>query len=239
MARKRQLDPEYPFEEEIARLSVPARYFYILSWCHMDDTNGVLPYNAYKLKGQIFPDEDIDVEAIIKELTAAKRLFEFKAEGKKWLWCPKLLKHQTINHPSKKKYPDPPKTLKEHYRSTKVALTQSRVEESRVEKRAEASPALKAALNKISKNGLNIYTLINKLKKQMSMPKDFQFPEEVLLGVCRSYEHDKAKIDKPWPWFVRVIKAETGLWNAQKEINLNKKNQGMAQSFKDILKGIG
>ena len=132
MARKRQIDPKYPFKDEIASLSIAARYFYILSWCQMDDANGVLPYSSRELKRQIFPDDDIDVDAIILELITNRRLICFEVNGKKWLWCPAFEEHQTINHPSKSHYPSPPKTLRESYRTTPVPLPQSR--EGRVER---------------------------------------------------------------------------------------------------------
>ena len=98
MARKRQVDPIYPFEQEIRALSISARYFYILSWCQMDDANGVMPYDAFNLKNQIFPEELIDIQPIITELLNKRRLFEFESDGKKWLWCPTLLKHQNITN---------------------------------------------------------------------------------------------------------------------------------------------
>ena len=122
MPRKRQIDPEYSSEEEIASLSIPARYFYILSWCYMDDANGVLPYSPAKLKGLIFPYDDIDVAAIIDELIKARRYLPFNHNNKKWLWCPTLLKHQVINHPSKTKYPTPTKELRDSYNSGKVVV---------------------------------------------------------------------------------------------------------------------
>lgn len=105
MARKRQIDPKYPFKDEIASLSIPARYFYILSWCQMDDINGVMPYSPRELKRQIFPDDDIDVEPLIKELVDVKRLIPFKADDKLWLYCPAFKEHQTIRHPTNKRYP--------------------------------------------------------------------------------------------------------------------------------------
>ena len=143
MARKRQIDPIYPSEKEIRSLSIPARYFYILSWCHMDDQNGVMPYDTFQLKIHIFPEDKIDVEAVIKELIDQRRLWPFQAEGKRWLWCPTLLDHQNIQHPSKQHYPSPTKEVVEEYKKYKtlnepsmsphIPLTQSRVELSRVE----------------------------------------------------------------------------------------------------------
>src|SRR3990167_4021819 len=138
MARKRQIDPIFPFEKEMAALSIPARYLYILSWCQMDDTNGVLPYDSFFLKRQIFPEENIDVEVLLQELITQRRLFPFDAEGKKWLWCPNLLKHQIINHPSKRKYPDPPKELRDGYRKTTLALPKSELSELSEKSRVES-----------------------------------------------------------------------------------------------------
>ena len=237
MARKRQIDPDYPFEEEIARLSIPARYFYILSWCHMDDTNGVLPYNIFKLKGVVFPNDNIDMAAIVEEVIQAGRLIPFEIEGKKYLWCPKLLKHQTINHPSKNKYPDPPKTLREDYRNGKVALTQSR--ESRVERveKEQASPALQAALKTVSKEGLNIYSLINRFKKERGWPKDRLIPEEVLLKICEQYLKNKDKVKEAWPWFIKALELESAQYFAKKNITDHDKSrsQGIAFSIGDII----
>ncbi len=241
MGRKRQIEPEYPFEKEIARLSIPCRYFYILAWCHMDDTNGVLPYDAYKLKGLIFPTDDIDIEAIIQGVIAERRIFPFEADGKKWLWCPTLLKHQIINHPSRKKYPDPPKGLREDYRSGKLALPQSRVELSRVEKEAGPSAALTEIIKKVHAEGLNISALINRVKKQMKWSAERHFPEEVMIGVCSHYLTNKDKIRNPWPWFIKVLEAECGSYYARESIAKGEefKKAPVAQSLKNIMKGIG
>lgn len=223
MARKRQIDPIYPLEQEIAQLSIPARYFYIISWCHQDDENGVMPYDIFMLKGQIFPADHLDVEEIIQELIAARRYFPFEAQGKRWIWCPTMTKHQTINHPTKSKYPAPSVALRENYRNTTEALPQSRVELSRVELNSkQASPALKAVLDKVYKEGLNIYALINKMKKQTGWKQDQHFPEGVLVRVCEQYHKDKIKIKKQWPWFCRVLIAETERYFADKNISEHK-----------------
>lgn len=255
MARKRQVDPCYPFEKEIRALSRDARYFYLLSWCHMSDPNpkektigGVLPYDAFYLKNNIFPEETIEIAPLINEIVAQRRYFLFKAQGKDWIWCPTMAKHQNVQHPSKAKYPDPPPELVEKYNnhiplnepsmSPHIPLTQSRVELSRVEKETEPSAALKAALDKVLKRGFNIYSLINKLKKSMDLPKEWQFPEEVLLRVCAQYEKDRTKIRALYPWFLKVIAEETRLWFTNQQIKANVKDRGMAPSLKEILKGI-
>lgn len=224
MARKRQFDPCYPFEKEIAKMSIPARYFYLMSWTQMDDTNGVMPYEAFFLKTQIFPDDGIDAEVLIRECIDQKRLFPFEAENKRWLWCPTFLKHQTINHPSKRRYPDPPATLREDYCSDKGVLPQSRVERvERDDTKDQPSEKLKAALDKVLKDGFNIYELIGRLKKEMGWPKDRLFPEEVLLGVCESYEKGKTKIKDQWAWFKVAIRQESEKYFAAKNIDEHRK----------------
>lgn len=236
MARKRQVDPEYPFEEEIAQLSIPARYFYILSWCHMDDTNGVLPYNAYKLKGQIFPEDDIDIEKLIQELVNMRRLFAFEAEGKKWLWCPTLLKHQIINHPSRHKYPNPPKELTEHYRSAKVALPLSRVELSRVELKRTEPSAVQLCLKNVDTAGFPIYKLLGYLHKASIKP-----PNEVVLSVCESFLKNQKNIKKPWPWMKIAFQDQWKEYNAGKNITESKELNQLTQckAIQDLMKGIG
>lgn len=102
------------------------------------------------------------------------------------------------------------------------------------EKEAEPS-AVSLALKEVEKAGIQIYALINQLKKQIGQPKDWQFPDDVLLRVCAAYEHDKASIKAPWPWFLEVIKAESALWYANQQIKINDKHSKWIFSLSDIL----
>jgi len=230
MARTRQVDPIYPFENEIRALSIPARYFYLLSWCHMSDPNkeekivgGVLPHDLFLLKNNIFPEDDIDIIPIIEEIIALHRYFPFETEGKKWLWCPTMPKHQKVQHPSKRKYPDPPAELQEHYRRTPIALILSRVELSRVEIKDQPSEKLKATLDQILKDGFNIYKLLERLKKELKWEKGRLFPEEVLLKVCDSYAKNKATVKDQWAWFKVAIQKASEEYFAAKNIEEHRK----------------
>lgn len=237
MARTRQIKPNYPFEKEIRALSIPARYFYELSWCHMSDPNpkekivgGVLPYDLFYLQTNIFPGENVDVAPLVDEIIAQKRYFLFKSQGKQWFWCPTMAKHQNIQHPAKEfKYPDPPKELVEQYNnhtllnepsmSPHIPLTKSRVELSRVEKKnqpywAAFSKETQELLKTISKE-FNIYQLINKLKKDN---KIIEIPEEVLVKICNCYLKNKGKIKADWPWFVVSVEKAWQEWNAEQQI---------------------
>ena len=206
----------------------------------MDDETGVLPYDIFMLKGQIFPADVINVEAIIEEIITMRRYFLFEAEGKRWLWCPTMPKHQTINHPSKRKYPTPPKTLQEDYRSGKLALPLSRVELSRVEiKKQPYWAAFKEnsqeQLKTVSKD-FNIYQFLGKLKKT----KKIEIPEEVVNRICISYLKNKTGIKADWPWFIVTTQKEWESWNAEKNIREGEqhKKEPIAPAILEILKGM-
>jgi hypothetical protein len=249
MARKRQIDPIYPSEKEIRSLSVPARYFYILSWCHMDDQNGVMPYDIFQLKIQIFPEDQVDVETIIKELIDQRRLWPFRAEGKEWLWCPTLLDHQNIQHPTAKHYPVPTAEVKEEYRkyktlnefshTTHIPLTQSRVELSRVE--LNKTQPYWAGFNKDTQKTMldvskkfNIYQFLGKLKKS----KKLELPETVVNRICIGYLITGNKVRATWPWFIVTTKKVWEAWNAEKNIAEGAEYKAKAplpQSIKDLV----
>lgn len=104
----------------------------------------------------------------------------------------------------------------------------------------EQPSAVKTALEKVYKTGFNIYSLINKIKKELKWAKDRRFPDEVLLGVCEAYWRDKDKIRSDWAWFVRVLEAKSNEYYAQKNITEHqtiKKQEAI--SLKEIMKGIG
>ena len=96
---------------------------------------------------------------------------------------------------------------------------------------------LEKALADIYADDFNIYAAINKLKKKMNR-KD-HFPDEVLIAVCDSYWNNKPGIKKRWPWFIQAMVTETNLWsNAQHEAAKPDPRGPVAQSIKDIMKGI-
>jgi len=100
----------------------------------------------------------------------------------------------------------------------------------------QASPVLRTALKDVFKKGLNIYSLTNKLKKQLNWGQEREFPEEVLLAVCEQFHKDFGKIQNNWGWFVRVLQEKTKDHFAQGNIKASEelKNQGVF-SIKDIL----
>ncbi len=250
MARKRQIDPIFPQDSEISSLSIAARYFYILSWCHMSDPNdnpkkkhvgGVLPYDLQYLKKSVFPEENIDIAPIVKELLDRRRYLPFETQGKQWLWCPTLAEHQVVNHPSSTNYPEPPVALQEDYRSGKLALTQSRVELSRVELRknqpywAAFTKETQDKILAVSKR-FNIYQLLGRIKKT----KKAEIPEEVIARICTGYLKNPEQPRATWPWFIVAINKEWSSWSAEKNIREGEaiKREGVAPAIKELLAQI-
>ena len=97
------------------------------------------------------------------------------------------------------------------------------------------------AMKKVLDDGLNIYALINRLKKERKWAADQNFPDEIIIGVCNQYFKDKDSIKRPWPWFLKVTNIECDMWHARENIRQNDefKKEGMPQVMKDIFKEIG
>lgn len=99
---------------------------------------------------------------------------------------------------------------------------------------------VETVLKKVYDDGLNIYALINRLKRARKWKVDQNLPDDIILGVCSQYFKDKGSIKRPWPWFIKVVNMECDQWFARENIRQNEesKKQGMPQVMKDIFKDI-
>ena len=86
MARIRTIKPEFWEDEDIGKLPIPCRLFFIGCWNFADDY-GVIKANAALLKSQIFPyDENLRVSEIKKWIGAlvdARMLIPIILDGDK------------------------------------------------------------------------------------------------------------------------------------------------------------
>ena len=114
MARIRSIKPEFFTDEKIADLSPTARYLFIGMWCFCDD-QGIHQASAKQIKMEIFPADDLSLDAItslLNELLDLHLLEEYEVEGKRW-WIVKGWKHQKIEKPNKKHpYPEPSQMIR-------------------------------------------------------------------------------------------------------------------------------
>lgn len=73
MARTRSINPAAPADEDVATLSLAARYLWAFLPCHADDT-GFLFEDADELKRRILPRDGVDIGVLLGELAAKGHL---------------------------------------------------------------------------------------------------------------------------------------------------------------------
>ena len=120
MARIRTIKPDIGESKDIAKLSLGARYFFVLLLCHLDDA-GRAEWLPKKLCGAMYAhDQNItpdDLEGWLQECVSATLLLTYYSLSTQWIASPTFDKHQTINRPSKITSPPvPDDTLAEYHR---------------------------------------------------------------------------------------------------------------------------
>jgi hypothetical protein len=94
MARIRSIKPGFWTDSKIVRLSCWARLFYIGTWNFALCEKGHLPDDAFELKLQILPADNVDVEPILEELLIAGRIERRKTiDGSTYLIVTRLPNH--------------------------------------------------------------------------------------------------------------------------------------------------
>ena len=107
MARIRTVKPEFWTDEKLTECSLAARLLFIGTWNFADD-QGRAEYSPKRLKMQIFPADDVDVEVLADELAVHGLLRMYEADGHRYFYIPNFSKHQRVDHPSASKIPAPP-----------------------------------------------------------------------------------------------------------------------------------
>ena len=98
MARMRYIKPEFWTDRAMVGLSLGARLLYIGTWNFALCDKGHLEDDAFRLKMQIFPADNIDVEAALAELMAAGRIVRLEStDGSTYLCIVHLKDHQKVD----------------------------------------------------------------------------------------------------------------------------------------------
>ncbi len=116
--RNRMLNPDFWIDEEVAKVSPHARLLYMGLWGICDDNYATLPDRPDWIKIQVFPYESVNTRELLNELSGIGKIVKFSYDGKDYWWLKNFLKHQTINRPSKPKYPPYKIKFSEHSVST-------------------------------------------------------------------------------------------------------------------------
>lgn len=244
------INPDIWQDEKIATLDFAGRLFFIGLITHANDY-GKLRGNPKLLKSLIFPydDNSLLIQEYLNNLDKLKVITLYEINNEKFIKINNWTKHQTLTYKGKDDIPEPilnqslinpEPTLITN--TSKDKLSKDNIKQPSAGKKQPVSVnnLLITELRNVFKSGLNIYALIERMKKQLGWSKDRQFPDEVLLKVCHSYEQGKDKIENDWAWFCAAIKKASEEYFAEQNIKQGQewKQQGVAQSIKDILGSI-
>lgn len=103
MARIRTIKPEFWTDEKIVSLPFEARLLFIGMWNFCDDF-GFLDDSPARLKLQIFPADDIDVDRLLDILCIEELVIRGQAEGEHVLSIAHFTEHQRVSHPAKSQW---------------------------------------------------------------------------------------------------------------------------------------
>lgn len=131
MARKRMIDPGFWIDEKLGTVSPFVRLLFMGLISNADD-EGRLPGHPALIKSQIFPyDVDITVQLVDEWLNQLQELgiiTIYTMDNQTYIQIKNFLKHQTINRPTKSKYPAPPEpslTLQVDEKDEKISKNDS------------------------------------------------------------------------------------------------------------------
>lgn len=104
MARIRTIKPEFWTDEKVIELSPYARLLFIGMWNFVDD-EGRAEYSPTRLKLQILPSDDVNIEELCAELTRLELVSIYSHNSKDYMEVTNFSKHQRIDKRRKSKHP--------------------------------------------------------------------------------------------------------------------------------------
>lgn len=93
MARTRNIKPGFFQNDQLAECSPLARLLFAGLWCWADK-DGRMEYRPKRLKVEILPYDDADVQELIDELSERGFVRLYESEGQQYLDIPKFATHQ-------------------------------------------------------------------------------------------------------------------------------------------------
>jgi len=103
VARIRSIKPEFWVDDQMVELPFEARLLFIGLWNFVDD-DGLIEYKPKRIKMQVFPADDVDVETLLETLVSAGRLRQIDSDQGTLLWVVNWHRHQQINRPAATKF---------------------------------------------------------------------------------------------------------------------------------------
>lgn len=100
MARSRNIKPGFFTNEDLAELGFATRLLFAGLWTQADKS-GRLEDRPKRLKMQIFPADDVDVDAMLQELHEARMVTRYAIGEVRYVCIPSWDKHQNPHHTEK------------------------------------------------------------------------------------------------------------------------------------------
>lgn len=113
MARIRTIKPEFWIDEKIVDLDPWARLLFIGMWNFADD-HGYLDDKPKRIKMQIFPNDDVEVEKLITELVAAELITPYDSPIGPVLYVRNWSRHQRVDRPAQRRFSEDSLSPREH-----------------------------------------------------------------------------------------------------------------------------
>ena len=97
MARSRNIKPGFFKNEDLAELSFETRLLFIGLWT-VADREGRLEDRPKRIRVELFPYDNVDVESMINDLENSGFLFRYRASNKDYLQINNFIKHQNPHY---------------------------------------------------------------------------------------------------------------------------------------------
>ena len=94
--RARNIKPGFYKNEDLAECDMAARLLFSGLWC-MADREGRMEYRPKRIKAELLPYDNCNVEKLIKQLEGKGFVFVYEVEGKKYLSIPTFKQHQNCH----------------------------------------------------------------------------------------------------------------------------------------------
>ncbi len=148
MARIRSIRPEFWSDEKIVECSAWARLLFIGLWNFADD-HGRMEYSATRLKLQIFPADQLEIEPLIQELRGRTMVLLYTVDNRHYLQITNFSKHQKVDHPGQSRCPAPPdnsRGLANPRESSRVLAPEKEKEREREKEKEPEKEKVKSAV---------------------------------------------------------------------------------------------
>lgn len=91
--RARNIKPGFFKNEELAECDLQARVLFIGLWC-MSDREGRLEYRPKRIKAEVFPYDNCNIEKLLKQLSDKKFILIYSVNNGNYIQILNFLKHQ-------------------------------------------------------------------------------------------------------------------------------------------------